>query len=109
MDQTGLVRVPLADSTAVPGGRPTRRLLPITRVPVATGSQTYALLEDREGNVWVGTSDGLDRFRDTQPTPVRFAGRIIKPPVAAGEGGTVWVGSVSDPLMTVGDRVVTHP
>ena len=29
-----------------------------------------AILQDREGNIWVGTSNGLDRFRKTNLTPV---------------------------------------
>jgi ligand-binding sensor domain-containing protein len=29
-----------------------------------SGDFIQALFEDREGNIWVATSDGLDRFRD---------------------------------------------
>src|SRR5262249_12048935 len=29
-----------------------------------SGANIWALFEDREGNIWVSTSDGLDRFRD---------------------------------------------
>jgi signal transduction histidine kinase len=29
-----------------------------------SGDNVWSLLEDREGNVWVATSDGLDRFHD---------------------------------------------
>jgi len=109
MDGTGLVRVPLATTSAGGPASLTRRLLPATRVPVAGGSQANALLQDREGNVWVGTNDGLDRFRETKLTPVTFPRPIAKPALAAGEGGSVWVGSYSDPVFMVGDSVVSHP
>ena len=29
-----------------------------------SGDRISRLFEDREGNIWVATSDGLDRFRD---------------------------------------------
>src|SRR5262249_22970210 len=29
-----------------------------------SGQNVYTLFEDREGNIWVATDDGLDRFRD---------------------------------------------
>jgi ligand-binding sensor domain-containing protein len=29
-----------------------------------SGDKVYALFEDQEGNVWVGTENGIDRFRD---------------------------------------------
>jgi ligand-binding sensor domain-containing protein len=29
-----------------------------------SGENVFALFEDREGNIWVATSNGLDRFRD---------------------------------------------
>jgi ligand-binding sensor domain-containing protein len=30
----------------------------------------FAILQDREGNIWVGTKNGLDRFRKTNLMPV---------------------------------------
>ena len=31
-----------------------------------------AILQDREGNIWVGTNNGLDRFRKTNLVPLAF-------------------------------------
>ena len=68
-----------------------------------------ALLEDREGNVWVGTNNGLERFRETKLTPVIFPGPISRPALAAGERGSVWVGGYSEyPLFWVGDSLAVH-
>ncbi len=33
-----------------------------------TDNKVLSLYEDREGSLWVGTSLGLDRFRDTRAT-----------------------------------------
>ena len=109
MGGAGVVRVPLAIRSDRVRQTLTGQLLPVTRVPVAGGSLASALLEDREGNVWVGTNDGLERFRETKLTPVIFPGPISKPALAAGERGSVWVGSYSNyPLLWVGDSVAVH-
>ncbi len=109
MEGVGLVRVSLARISDRAQQPLTRQPLPATRVPLAGGSASNTLLEDREGNVWVGTNDGLDRFRETKLTPVIFPGPISKPALAAGESGTVWVGNYSEyPLFSVGDSVAVH-
>src|SRR4029434_3359516 len=33
-------------------------------------NEVLALFEDREGTIWVGTSEGLDRFREWPVTPL---------------------------------------
>lgn len=52
------------------------------------------LIEDREGNVWVATSSGIDRFRPTNvhrlPPPVGELGSHALAPAA---DGSVWIGS----------------
>ena len=59
--------------------------------------------------MWVGTNHGLNRFRETKLTPVIFPGPISHPALAAGERGSVWVGSFSKyPLFSVGDSVAVH-
>ena len=35
-----------------------------------SGDYVHCLMEDREGNIWSGTSRGLDRFRESTFTPV---------------------------------------
>jgi ligand-binding sensor domain-containing protein len=62
-----------------------------------------AIEQDREGNIWVGTSGGLDRFSrgavTRAPVPVNF-GRIM----AAGDHGDVWVGGLGPGFGRVHDN-----
>jgi signal transduction histidine kinase/ligand-binding sensor domain-containing protein len=37
-----------------------------------SGREAYAVLEDREGNIWVGTTNGLDRFSDRSVTQINI-------------------------------------
>ena len=50
-----------------------------------------SILQDREGNIWVGTNNGLDRFRKTNLVPVFFPFRLHQPVWVAGDAGDVWV------------------
>ncbi len=61
-----------------------------------TGTAAQTILEDREGNIWVGTDGGLDRFRHRNlqwfpfPSGTRFFSLV------AGDHGDVWAGSDGD-------------
>jgi len=64
-----------------------------------------AFLEDREGNIWIGTAGGLDRFRESRLTPVSLPRGASGYAIAAGDAGTVFVGISS----AVGLFKVTTP
>jgi ligand-binding sensor domain-containing protein len=53
-----------------------------------------AILQDREGNIWIGTNNGLDRFRKTNLAPVVFPFKLDQPLWVAGDVGDVWVEEV---------------
>ena len=61
-----------------------------------SGDQIDRLFEDREGNIWVSTVDGLDRFRDfAVPTiSVRqgLSNNVVWSVLAARDG-SVWLGT----------------
>jgi len=60
-----------------------------------SGGFAYNLLEDREGNIWVGCSNGLLRFRHNQVVPVSLPQHYQKLVLLAGKDGEVWIGAVN--------------
>ncbi len=73
-----------------------------------TGGFAYKLLEDREGNIWVGCSKGLVQFRHNHVVPVRLPSRYQKLVLSAGEDGEVSIGTIeSKPLLHIrGENVL---
>jgi signal transduction histidine kinase/ligand-binding sensor domain-containing protein len=67
-----------------------------------SGGFAYKLLEDREGNIWVGCSKGLIRFRRNQVVPVSLPQRYQRQTLLAGEEGDVWIGTLNNkPLLHI--------
>lgn len=94
VNQRGLYRVAAA-------GRRDADRAPATRVEVftavdgLTSNNLAPILEDREGNIWVGSTLGLDRFR---PANVIVERNVSAPPqfgydLHAGADGIVYVGA----------------
>ena len=81
-----------------------------------SANQGSTLLEDREGNVWSGMGQGLNRF--SNPTLVRLVmpplpeGQNFSPPsetLAAADDGGLWIIDSLQPLLNLQDgRVVRH-
>ncbi|WP_263357901.1 sensor histidine kinase [Acidicapsa ligni] len=57
---------------------------------------TSSIFEDREGNIWVGTRDGLDEFSSTTLVPVVFPTKAAAISIAPGKDGYVWATSNFD-------------
>ena len=60
-----------------------------------SGDLVSALFEDREGTIWVGTTNGLDRFREAAVSTIS-ANQGLSTPVAcvlAARDGSLWIGS----------------
>jgi signal transduction histidine kinase/ligand-binding sensor domain-containing protein len=64
-----------------------------------TSNECGGMLEDREGNIWVGTALGLDRFEQARFRQFDDAALRSFPGVAAGIGGVVWIGDWGKPLL----------
>lgn len=56
-----------------------------------SGLNPQTFFEDRDGNVWIGTATGLDRFRRNRITPLPSHEAIVTPALAADAGGKVWL------------------
>lgn len=60
-----------------------------------------AIMQDREGNIWVGGSRGLDRFRVSRLLPAMLPSGSTDFAMAPRTGGGIWVGTKNRPLMHV--------
>jgi signal transduction histidine kinase/ligand-binding sensor domain-containing protein len=73
-----------------------------------SGDYAWPLLIDREGNTWVGTGAGVDRFSRSNFTPAPFPSGTHDFALAAEADGSVWTGSSSKPVMELkGSQVKT--
>jgi len=113
IDRTGAMWVWVHDGLqrVVPGVRP---MVPererLNRERGLSGGEVNAFLEDREGNVWVGTGGGIDRFRRPKLTRAELPPGTLGPFVLApGDSGSVWIGPSSDPPMHLGRRLERFP
>ncbi|QRN97766.1 hypothetical protein JRI60_01375 [Archangium violaceum] len=66
----------------------------------------WPLIQDREGNIWVGTSGGLDCFRHSSLVLAEFPRGSHDFALAAGDDGALWAGSTNRPLMRLHDKQV---
>jgi signal transduction histidine kinase/ligand-binding sensor domain-containing protein len=67
-----------------------------TQADGLSGDVVYDLIEDREGTIWVATSDGLDRFRELPVTPLSVKQGLSSPSansVLAARDGSIWIGT----------------
>ena len=106
-----IIRTPLPSAQragSVSASPMARDTLALSRAAGASGSFAVAGLEDREGNIWLGTEGGLDQLRATKLTPVLWPQTVVDPVVVPDDSGGVWAGSASGALMSVGRRVVEH-
>src|SRR5215469_2702400 len=88
-----------------------------------TSDFVYCVLQDREGNVWFGTSGGLDRFRQTPVVsvhlqPISHRGALPIPSLhsfttralAAGDQGALWAAGMGPGVLlkVQNDKIVTQ-
>ncbi len=62
-----------------------------------SGDTVLSLFEDREGNIWAGSTEGLDRFRDIAIGTISRREGLSQDhafTVLASSTGTVWIGSL---------------
>lgn len=108
----GLARFPhIADMQAsIIGASPQGE--DITPKQGLSSNAVWKVFTDREGNVWVATNSGLDRFRRTAlSTLVLPPSHEYKFAIAAGDPGSVWTGNGSLSLIhaTANGSITTFP
>jgi len=67
-----------------------------TRSDGLSGDVIFSLFEDREGNLWVATTGGLDRFRELPVTTVSVKQGLSSDAtesVLAATDGSIWIGA----------------
>lgn len=77
---------------------------PPQRVTLATGLSgplPQSFFQDREGNLWVGTSGGLDRLRRNRVMPLQVERALDHPGMVAGPDGRIWVGSYDGDVLSM--------
>jgi signal transduction histidine kinase/ligand-binding sensor domain-containing protein len=64
-------------------------------------ASTDTLFEDHEGNIWVGTDEGLDRFRQRNLRwyPAPEGQQLFN--LAEGDGGEIWASSIGGPVYRI--------
>src|ERR1017187_3932925 len=72
-----------------------------------TSNECYGILQDREGNIWIGTGLGLDRFQRSTFTAFTDVSLRSFPALSAGPDGAVWMGSWGNPLFRIKDGKTT--
>jgi signal transduction histidine kinase/ligand-binding sensor domain-containing protein len=69
-----------------------------------------AILQDREGNTWFGTNNGLDCFRKGELAPVVSPFPLVQPLLLARDDGAMWITSSARMLEVprTGKSIVRH-
>lgn len=73
-----------------------------------SSNDSSGLLEDREGNIWVGTSKGLDRLEKVNLNPVALRAGSEDMMLIPGDHGDLWTGSLNRPLTHIIGHSVTE-
>jgi ligand-binding sensor domain-containing protein len=75
-----------------------------------TSKSVSDILEDRNGDMWLTTDAGIERFR--QPVLVKYVDRPLDPStlsLSRDAQGTIWIGRAQAPILSVrGDQTVEH-
>lgn len=68
-------------------------------VAMGLSGDVSSIMEDREGNIWVGTDKGLDRFSIPAVQRVAFPDGAFNSLLIPGEQGDVWVARTGHPIV----------
>jgi signal transduction histidine kinase/ligand-binding sensor domain-containing protein len=86
------------EALALPPAAQEQSMVHVSASNGLTSELALALLEDREGDMWVSTSTGLDRFRPNAITPAPVPARFDFFSLATGPGDSLLIGTRDDGL-----------
>lgn len=89
----GVTRIPFPNRLSARVSQSSKEVERFTEEQGLSENMAQAILEDREGNIWIGTSGGLDRFRFRNLTWFPFPSGTSHFSLVAGSNGEVWTGS----------------
>ena len=96
----GIRRVPYPErlgSSVLPGSAP--EIDAFTHQRGLSADFVYCVLQDHEENIWIGTSGGLDRFRQSAFVSVSVPTGSTVSALATGDQGSLWVASIGPPFL----------
>jgi signal transduction histidine kinase/ligand-binding sensor domain-containing protein len=67
-----------------------------------SGPMLSTLFQDREGNLWIGTSRGIDRLRPNRLRTMPVVKQLEAPALVAGPSGEIWVGDYAEDVWRYG-------
>lgn len=85
-----------------PGLGPAPAPAPAQRLTLAnglSGALAQCFFQDREGNIWIGTSAGIDRLRRNRLQPLFTQRKFDHPAMLAGPDGGVWAGDTQGDVL----------
>ena len=74
------------------------------RIDGLSSDYVQPVVEDSEGNIWIGSSHGLDRFRHSNAVPVMLPDGAQDFAIAPAQRGTLLIGSRNSPLLRLRDQ-----
>ncbi len=80
---------------------------PLVEETDLSSEQTNSILRDRDGDIWVGTSRGLDRFQSSPLKTLRNTRVEYYPALAADAQSGVWIGMLAHPLVHASGDALT--
>ena len=103
----GIRRAPTPERLSGQLGEFSKAVESFTTKDGLTDESASAIIQDREGNIWVGTNSGLDQFRVGNIQPVALPINGGQTTFVAGDDGDLWVNTIGSMIRLHGSRTST--